>query len=624
MLNSFRNLANTWYGKILGVFLLIGLAGFGISNVIFDFGSTTVAQVGSEEISVRDFQRAYTNDLNRFTQQVGRMPSPEEALAMGLPSATLGRLASDAAIANAGREFGLGVSDDRLGLMLRQDPSFSGTLGQFDRQRFLQVLQQSGLTEAEYFEMQANAARRQQMAAALFAEIGTPETALELITRYGGDTRTLDYFVLNEQSIPAVAEPTEEEIAAYLEEHQQSFRAPETRTVDILSLSPEILAETLTISEEEIAAEYESTRDQRVQQEQRRIVQVPLTTEEMQEAFETAAADGTPFSEVAAATGATPTELGLLNAAGITDAALAAAAFKLEEGDFTIIPGIGGQRAVTVTEIVPEGVTSLAEARDDIAATLALRQARQDFLDVLDQIEELRAAFQPLRDIADRFDLPIEQVTLTESGAALADTDIPPDEYQRVTQAVFSADPDRLSPTIVVASNHNIWFELGAIEPERDRTLDEVREEVIAAILEERTAAALNAEVERVLDRLEAGVPFADVAAEVNQFPQLSQPISRSGGPGGSIGQAVASAAFSGGEGSFGSAVNGDGDHVVFQVVEVTPAPDAMTDEAVAFLEETLRNTLYSDFVTGLRDAAGVRVNNQTLNRVISPDTAVP
>src|SRR5690606_36352125 len=127
--------------------------------------------------------------------------------------------------------------------------------------------------------------------------------ALELITRYGGDTRTLDYFVLNEQSIPAVAEPTEEEIAAYLEEHQQSFRAPETRTVDILSLSPEILAETLTISEEEIAAEYESTRDQRVQQEQRRIVQVPLTTEEMQEAFETAAADGSPFSEVVAATG---------------------------------------------------------------------------------------------------------------------------------------------------------------------------------------------------------------------------------------------------------------------------------------------------------------------------------
>ena len=37
-------------------------------------------------------------------------------------------------------------------------------------------------------------------------------------------------------------EPTEEELAAYLTEHQAEFRTQETRTTDVLVLSPEALA----------------------------------------------------------------------------------------------------------------------------------------------------------------------------------------------------------------------------------------------------------------------------------------------------------------------------------------------------------------------------------------------
>src|SRR5690606_22265356 len=144
MLDSFRKISKTWVGKLIGGFLIIGLAGFGISNVIFDIGTNTVARVGDEEITAREFQRAYSTDLQRFAQQMGQMPTPEQALAMGVPSATLNRLASDAAINSTAEQLGLGVSDDRLAIMLRQDPSFAGSLGQFERQNFLRVLQQSG------------------------------------------------------------------------------------------------------------------------------------------------------------------------------------------------------------------------------------------------------------------------------------------------------------------------------------------------------------------------------------------------------------------------------------------------------------------------------------------------
>src|SRR5690606_20397844 len=350
--------------------------GFGISNVIFDIGTNTVARVGDEEITAREFQRAYSTDLQRFAQQMGQMPTPEQALAMGVPSATLNRLASDAAINSTAEQLGLGVSDDRLAIMLRQDPSFAGTLGQFERQNFLRVLQQSGFTEAEYFELQTRAARRQQLAAALFADISAPEAALELVSGYAGDTRSIDYLVLNETSVPAVAEPTEEELAAYLEEHQGEFRTVEERSVHVLSLSPETLAATITIPEAEIEAEYERTRASRTRPERRRIVQVALNTEAQQAVFEEGQTAGESFETLAAEAGVAPDDLGLLSETQVTDPALAEAAFGLAEGEFTVIPGVGGQRAVAVTEIEAGGETALAEVRGEIAQGLALEQAR--------------------------------------------------------------------------------------------------------------------------------------------------------------------------------------------------------------------------------------------------------
>lgn len=622
MLDSLRRIGRTWFGKVLGAFLLVGLAGFGISNVILDFGANSVAKVGDEDISVRDFQRAYGDDLNRVAQQIGQVPDSQQALAMGIPSGTLNRLASEAAINQVGERMGIGVSEDRLSKMLRADPSFAGTLGQFEPELFRRVLEQGGFTETEYFDLQAKAARRQQVAAGLFADAAVPTAAAELLNRYTGDTRTIDYFVVNAQSIPPVAEPTEEDLANYLTEHQDQFRTVEVRTADILVLTLDSLAATKTVTDEEVAAEYERTKENRVRIEKRTIRQAPLATEAQQDTFERGKTAGQSFDQLVAEAGIEVTDLGTLARSEITDTALADAAFGLAAGEFAIIPGVGGQRAVTVTAIEPGGQIPLEEAREDIRRSLALSKARAEYIDVLDQVEELRAAFQPLDQIAERFGLPLHEVALTASGAELADVPaLPEDQRGRVASAVFSASEDKLAPTVAISANSNVFIDLKSVEPARDQTLDEVRDDVMAALVEQRTQEALTAQVEDVMARIEAGEAFADVATSLNQFSILSEPFGRSGATGTPvIDQQVAGAAFAGGPGHVGSAINGDGDHVVFQVVEITPAAEGQFAEAEQFLEDSTRQSLYSDFVTGLVGDAGVRVNQQALNQVLALD----
>jgi len=622
MLEGLRAISRTWFGKVLGAFLIVGLAGFGISNVLLDLGNNTVATVGGEDITTVEFQREYTNQINQFARQIGRVPSDQEAQALGIPGQVLLDLAANAALDRMAMDMGLGVSDARLSRLLRDDPSFGDVLGRFDPQNFNRVLRQAGYTEEQYFELQSKAARRQQLAQGLFLGSPVPEAAVELVNRYGGDKRTLDYFTLNENTLMLeVAAPTDADLAAYLTENQAQFRTVETRTIDVLSLDIATLAARQQISDADVAAEYERTAEQRTRPERRSIVQVPLATPELQAAFEAGRVAGRSLDELATEAGLTPTQLGNLTQAEISDASLAEAAFGLEAGQFTIIAGIGGQRAVAVTAIEPGGQIALAEASEEIRTTLAQRAAREDYTDVLDQIEELRAAFQPLTQIAERFNLSVEEIAITATGAELAAVAaIPADQRQRVADAVFAAEQDKLAATISISGNNNVWFDLKSVEPARDQTLDEVRDAVVAAWTEARTGEALQAEVDKAMEQLKSGTPFADVAVGLNQFPVLSQPIGRGGEPGTPIDQRVAAAAYQGGENFAGSALNAEGEHVIFQVVEIVPPAESATADVGGFIGEARQDTLYKDFRAGLRDSMGVTYNRAVLEQLLAVD----
>jgi len=607
----------------MGGFLLVGVAGFGINNVITDLGSNTVARVGNKEINSREFLRAYQGQLNEVSRQIGTVPLPTDPIAQQIQGQVLLSLAQDAALDQVADNFGLGVSEDKLAQMLREDPSFQNALGTFDASSFSQTLQMSGLTEAEYFQMQGDAAKRQQLILSLFGDSQLPATASNLINRYSADQRTVEYFTLNETNIETPAAPTEEELAAYLAEHQAEYRTVETRTVQMLRLSTADLAATKTIGDDAIAAEYERTKGSLGETERRTIQQVPLNAEQVT-AFEAGQTAGTTFETLVADAGLTPTDLGTLPQSGITDRSLATAAFGLDQGAFTIIDGIGGKRAVHVSAIEGGGTPTLEEARDQISENLAMAEARTELAEVQDQIEELRAAFRPLTEIASRFNLDLYEANVTSGGQQLTVIpDLSTDDQPRIAQAIFKATEGALTPSIQLAGNGNLWFDLNAIEPARDQTLDEVRDTLTTAMTEERTNNAIMAAQAEAVSRMDAGESIVDVAASLNVFPQISSPFTRFGSEDGTIDAAVASAAFAGPAEHHGSAVSQTGEFVVFAVTDLTQAEGPLAQAANDSLENEARVGLYGDFITAVRDDAGLRVNQQALDQVLALNNGV-
>src|SRR5690606_10526065 len=155
-------------------------------------------------------------------------------------------------------------------------------------------------------------------------------------------------------------------------------------------------------------------------------------------------------------------------------------------------------------------------------------EARNEINTVLDEIEELRAAFVPISEIADRYDLDIYEADVTASGEELSVLpNLSAEDRPRVSQAIFRAEEGKLVPAIPLAANAHIWFDLLEVNPARDQTLDEVRAEVTAALTAERTNAALETLSDELVERLKNGATLADIAIGLNLFPQISAPFSR-------------------------------------------------------------------------------------------------
>ncbi|HTJ58727.1 MAG TPA: SurA N-terminal domain-containing protein [Devosiaceae bacterium] len=625
MLHALRAFAQTWIAKVLLAILVVSFGAFGINNVVTNLGGNTVARVGDVDITTQDFGRAYQTQLNQVAQQIGKVPSPQDAMAMGIPSQVIMTLAGDAAVDKFAQSMGVGTSDAHLSKMLGQDPSFQNTVGRFDPTIFSQVLQQNGYTQQQYLDQQAKASRSQQVGVGIFGDAVVPQAALELANRYSADTRTLNYFVLNSTNIPAIPDPTDTDLTAYLKAHQADYRTKETRSVDVMTISPAILAATIAVPDAQIVAEYDRTKASLIKPERRDIKQAVLTDAQAK-AFTDGKAAGKSFDDLVKQTGVSVSDLGSMTRDGLSDSALATAAFGLKQGDFALIPGIQGQRAVTVSSIEPGGQISMADAKADIAKNLATQQATNAIGDDIDDIETLRAGKQPLTAIAPRYKLAISSVALTADGAELsAVPGIAEADRAKVAQAIFAAKEGAITPSIQLSSNQNVWFDLKKIDPARDQTLAEVRDALARAWTLEKTDAAMKAEAEKLVANLKAGQTFDDIASGINQFPILSQPITRqgdqsTGGATNVLDSTVAQAAFNGGEGHFGYAVNGSGDYVVFQVQAVNPASGVLSAQTTAAVQDSLRNSLYGDFVTGLRDQYGLRINQQALNQAMALD----
>ena len=278
MLRGMRKASSNWLGRIVMAVVLgtiaVSFAIWGIGDIFRGFGRSTVAKVGSTEITAEQFRQIYNDRVQQLSRQLGRPITPDQARLLRLDQQLAGQLVAEAALDQRARQLRLNVSDAEVARQVTNDPTFKGANGQFDRVRFDQIIRGAGFTEARFAAEQKRLTMRRELADTVSAELSPPKTMADAQNRYDNEQRAIDYVVLDKDKVGEIPAPAPEAIAKYFDEHKSEFRAPEYRSLVMMSVAPADLAKPEDVSDADAKQFYDANPTRFGTPERRQIEQL--------------------------------------------------------------------------------------------------------------------------------------------------------------------------------------------------------------------------------------------------------------------------------------------------------------------------------------------------------------
>ena len=486
MLQALRGGAKSPIMKVFLVFLAAGFALWGVGDMTTGLigGSDKAIEAGDESLSPREVAVEFDRTRRNYMPNV----STGEALQAGLLGEVAGMLAQEVVFHAEANRLGLTVTREMQRREVAAEPTFKDETGAFSQTRFLSVLANAGLSEADYLQRIESALRREQIVGAVADGVRQPQIVARALTAYELERRSAR-LVSVAVDTDTVSDPDGAALASWYDDVKSRYGAPMLRTARIGSLTPQMFASAIEVSDAEIADAYADRIDEFTTPERRRVRQMVFEDAASADTARDRVAGGEDFEAVAADmlgwTG-DDTNLGLVTRRDL-DGAVGEAVFAAETGAIAgPAESVFGVHLLVVDEIQEGGETSLADVSDTIRATLQSEAATDMIYEKVNQIEdriasgatldeamaEVSGRLVTIADI-DRRGNDIDGNPIAGEAADLAQDSV-------VLETIWSSDIDEQS--VIQEGADDLFFivEVTAETDPRERSLDEVRTRAIA------------------------------------------------------------------------------------------------------------------------------------------------
>jgi peptidyl-prolyl cis-trans isomerase D len=531
MMDAFRRAAKSWVAKVLIALLVLSFGIWGIADIFRGgFHRGALASVGGRDISSQEFADAFRRALQRMSQQRGETLTPEKARAEGIDKLILGDLLRGAALDAQSGRLKLALSDETIVGEIKGNPAFSDAEGKFSIERYHQVLERSGLSEAGFIASTRREKLREAITQAAEAGFAPPKTLLEAYDRYENEERDARYFTVApaETEIPA---PTDGEIGEFHDKNIANYTAPEYRSVAIMTAEPADLAGQTTVTDVELKEAYEKYKKTYFTPERRTVMQIVFDTlDDARKAKERIAA-GTDFLDIAKEKKLTAQDitLGMQAKDEFIDKKIADAAFKLAPGE--VSDPVQGQLSIVLLKaatVTPEHQQTLEETKADLTKKLQLAKAAETIKSTYDAVEDARAAQMPFEKIAKDKNIPFVLIAATDAEGLDKDSKAVamPDKEELLKRA-FESDAGVENEPVATKTDGYLWYEVREVMPAKPRPLEAVKDKVKADLLAKKLREFALDKAKKLVERGTAGAAFEELAkdagAEVKSIKGLKR-----------------------------------------------------------------------------------------------------
>jgi peptidyl-prolyl cis-trans isomerase D len=612
---------------VMGV-LIVSFGIWGIADIFKGFGQSTLATVGHTEISINEFRQVYNDKLQQIGRQFGRPLTADQARAFGFDRQVLQQTIAEAALDEQARRLGLGQSDAETKRMIFNDPNFKGVNGNFDPNRFEATIRQFGYTEPRYVAEQRRVSLRRQIAGTISAGLEPPKTLIEVLSRFQNEQRSIEYVKMDAAQAGTVDQPSPETLAGYFDDHKVQFRAPEYRKIAFVAITPEEIGKWSDVSDEDAKKLFEQRSDRLGTPEKREVSQIVFPNAEEAAAARSRIASGTSFEDLAKERGlkASDVDLGMVAKSGIIDSAIANVAFSLPSGEVSQpVQGQFGIALVKIGKIEPGVQVSYESVAANLKKEIAADRGRKLVGELRDKMEDERGGGASVIEAAQKLKLAAVTIDAVDRSGRQPDgqpvANIP--HGLDVVSQAFNSDVGVDNDPISYGGGY-VWYDVLGITPSRERTLDEVKDQVEARWRDDQITSRLRAKATEMVQKIDAGGKFADEAAAAGLKVETAAGFKRDGSPPGLPTSVVAAAFRTAKDGAGQTPGSAPSEWIVFRVTDITVPPVDLASDDMKKLKETLERGLTDEqvaqYVTKVESDIGTSVNPAALAQVTGAD----
>ncbi|MGE4351076.1 MAG: peptidyl-prolyl cis-trans isomerase [Bdellovibrionales bacterium] len=535
MLQSMRDLAQSWIVKGLMLLLIVSFAIWGIGDMFRgNPAARVVATVGSEEIQAQDLEKRFQRELTQARAAFGPSLSADQARQMGLLDRTLNMMMQELTFDQAADRLGIHLSNDYVLASLAKDPELRTKDGHFNEALFHQILGKAGLSEQAFFDMQTKGDSRKVIADAILSTGIPPQTMIDTLYQARGAKRVLEVLTLKNSSVKGVKAPTDEELQAYYDKHQNDFIAPEYRGITIGSLSAAEMAKDISITDEDLHKTYDERSAELTIPESRDLVQIVLQDEAKAKSVAEQATAMHDLSKAAKEAGLTPIAMTKIDESSMLPE-LRAPILALKAGDVSpAVKSPMGWHVIQVKTVTPASTPSFEQAKADLTKMLQEERTGDIIAKTINQLDDAVAGNQSLEEIADMLKIHLTRYAALDASGLDPNGASPKDPIPAKSITLPSALSLNAGETGQVLDDGNGTYyvvRVDQITPSQVRPFAEIKTKVATAWTDEQYYEKAAAEAETMAKSLREGKSATSFASHPGVTIKLSAPMSILGEP---------------------------------------------------------------------------------------------
>lgn len=544
MLQKMRDNTQSIGFKIIVGLIIFVLAVFGFGTFdLFTSNDPEVASVGSHEITESALAQETERTRIRTLAQMGEDADPASIDVVALRAQSLDQLINQAVLVETVDQLHVVTSSSAVDKSLIENPSFQ-TDGKFDQALYVRLLGQYGYTPLTFRDQVTQEMAINQLQAAIIDSTTVPRWQLREYAALMNQRRDLAWLPLTQAGFAVGVQLADEEIQTYFDENRLEYQTDDTVDLDYVVLTSQSLAgdSSIEIKDEELRSAFADELKAIAETEQRVASHILLRVTEARDDAATLAAikklreelvAGSDFAALAKAQSDDPGSAangGDLGAAGrgIYDPAFEAALFALKEGELSQpVKSQFGYHLIKLVSIQKPIEPTFEAKREEIETRLRQERAKDLFVDKVREMDGL--AFEQntsLDPIVKAFGLKIQSqdgVTKSAGEGLFAN--------EKLREAAFGNDVLTRgfnSAVVELDDTQAVVLRVRARHEPRERTLEEVRQQIVDALTREKATAAIESAAVDGLARLESGESAGQVANAIGAEWQTSSQATRS------------------------------------------------------------------------------------------------